>query len=112
MGKRSVEGYTIVLTADQALMSNFSGLSFFGFGHCVPYRLVPQLFLARVLVFSIEMDEEGRALIAAYSLRKGEASLLNAGFEAKQVIVTSPKNAQGDYRRHTYCWHKCGGSLR
>jgi len=94
MKKNNFEGYRIVLTADQALMTNFSGLSFFGFGHCVPYRFVPQLFLEKALGSPIETDEEGRALTATYSLRKVEASLLNAGFESKQVIVTSPKKIQ------------------
>lgn len=87
-GKR--ESYKIVLTADQALMTNFSGLNFLGFGHCVPYRLVPNLLLEKVLTPPIETDEEGRALIATYSLRKVEATLLKAGFDPKQVIVTSP----------------------
>lgn len=89
MQKRSLEGYSVVLTADQALMTDFSGLSFLGFGHCVPYRLVPRVFLEKVLSSSVKTNEEGRALSASYSLRKVEASLLGNGFETKQVIVTS-----------------------
>ena len=81
---------TIVLTADQALMTNFSGVSFFGFGHCVPYRLVPRPFLKKVLGSPLETDGGGRARTATYPLRKVEAALLNAGFERKQVIVTTP----------------------
>jgi radical SAM superfamily enzyme YgiQ (UPF0313 family) len=83
-------GRTIVLTADQALMTEFSGISFFGFGHCVPYRLVPGPFLKRVLGPPLETDDQGRARIATYPLRKVEAALLNAGFERNQVIVTTP----------------------
>jgi len=81
---------TIVLTADQALMTNFSDVSFFGFGHCVPYRLVPGPFLKKVLGSPLETDGGGRAMKATYPLRKVEAALLNAGFERKQVIVTTP----------------------
>lgn len=84
----------IVLTADQALMTSFSDLSFFGFGHCVPYRLVPQPFLEKVLGSPVETDRDGRALVATYSLRKVEASLLKAGFSPEQVFVTSPKKIQ------------------
>jgi len=113
MEKSNVEGGRIILTADQALMTNFSGLSFFGFGHCLPYRFVPQLFLEKVLGSSIETDEEGRALTATYSLRKVEASLLNAGFESKQVIVhVSKENTESDFKQHTYRRHKCSRSLR
>jgi len=81
---------TIVLTADQALMTNFSGVSFFGFGHCVPYRLVPGPFLKKALGSPLETDSGGRARTATYPLRKVEAALLNAGFERKQVVVTTP----------------------
>ena len=88
--RRVSDSRTIVLTADQALMTNFSGISFFDFGHCVPYRLVPEPFLKKVLGSPPETDGRGRARIATYPLRKVEAALLNAGFERKQVIVTTP----------------------
>jgi radical SAM superfamily enzyme YgiQ (UPF0313 family) len=71
-------------------MTNFSGVSFFGFGHCVPYRLVPEPFLKKVLGSPLETDGRGTARTATYPLRKVEAALLNAGFERKQVIVTTP----------------------
>ena len=88
--KRVSNSRTIVLTADQALMTNFSGVSFFDFGHCIPYRLVPEPFLKRVLASPVETDGQGRARTATYPLRKVEAALLNAGFERKQVIITTP----------------------
>ena len=79
--RRVSNSRTIVLTADQALMTNFSGISFFDFGHCIPYRLVPEPFLKKVLGSPLETDGQGRAKTATYPLRKVEAALLNAGFE-------------------------------
>ena len=92
---------TIVLTADQALMTNFSGVSFFDFGHCIPYRLVPEPFLKKVLASPLETDSRGRARTATYALRKVEAALLNAGFESKQVIVTTPNKIRGAITKDT-----------
>lgn len=89
-GKKISNSQTIVLTADQALMTNFSGISFFDFGHCIPYRLVPEPFLKKILAAPLETDSQGRARTATYALRKVEAALLNAGFQTKQVIVTTP----------------------
>ena len=92
---------TIVLTADQALMTEFSGISFFGFGHCVPYRLVPEPFLKRVLGPPLKTDDRGRARIATYPLRKVEAALLDAGFERNQVIVTTPNKIRRAITKNT-----------
>ena len=71
-------------------MTNFSGISFFDFGHCIPYRLVPEPFLKKILAAPLETDSKGRARTATYALRKVEAALLRAGFQSKQVIVTTP----------------------
>ncbi len=71
-------------------MTNFSGVSFFDFGHCIPYRLVPEPFLKKILAAPLETDSQGRARTATYALRKVESALLRAGFQSKQVIVTTP----------------------
>ena len=100
--RRISNSRTIVLTADQALMTNFSGISFFDFGHCIPYRLVPEPFLKRVLASPLETDGRGRARTATYPLRKVEAALLNAGFDRKQVIVTTPNKIRRAITKDTY----------
>lgn len=83
--------WSIVLTADRALMTNYSDLSFLGFGHCVPYRLLPKPLLERVLGPPIRTDRNGRASTPPYPLRKLEAALLNAGFDKDEVIITTPE---------------------
>ncbi len=46
----------IVLTADRAVFSNYSGADFLGFGLCLPYRLVPSFIEYRVLAPPIPVD--------------------------------------------------------
>lgn len=85
-----MKSWSVVLSSDRAVMTSYSGMSFLGFGHCVPYRLVPEILLRRVLGSPVRTDSEGRALRAPYPLRKIEASLLSSGFKRDEVIVTTP----------------------
>ncbi len=84
-------GYKIVLTSDRATMTDYSGCEPLGFLLCLPYRLVPWLILEKILAPPIDVDEELRAKVAPYPLRKLEASLLREGFSRKDVIVTTPE---------------------
>ena len=87
-------GYRIVLTADRATMTDYSGADILGFLLCLPYRLVPKYLLARVLAPPIEADEQGRALVAPYPLRKIEAALYASGFSPDEVAVVPPEKLE------------------
>ncbi len=79
----------IVLTADKALFTDYHGNDFFGFGLCMPYRLIPEILEYRLL--APEAPTDGlRAKYAPYALGKVEASLLVSGFSREDVVVTPP----------------------
>jgi len=79
----------IVLTADRALFTHYHGNDFFGFGLCMPYRLIPKILEYRLLAPKIPVDGL-RAKYAPYALGKVEASLLASGFSRENVVVTPP----------------------
>ena len=81
----------IILTADRALFTDFSGADFLGFGLCLPYRLVPAPVEYNILAPRMPVDESGRALCAPYALAKVEASLLTSGFKRDDVVITPPE---------------------
>ncbi len=84
-------GWRVVLTSDRATMTDYNDAPSLGFGHCVPYRLVPRPIYTRLLAPPMEVDEEGRAVFAPYPLRKLEAALLNSEFSEDDVIITTPE---------------------
>jgi len=79
----------IILTADRALFTDYHGFDFFGFGLCMPYRLIPKTVEYHILTPKIPMDGL-RAKYAPYALGKVEASLLASGFSREDVVVTPP----------------------
>ncbi len=81
----------IVLTADRALFTDFSGADPLGFGLCMPVRLVPKIVEYRILAPPAKADSNGRALYAPYALAKVEAALNAAGFSRDEVVVTPPE---------------------
>jgi len=81
----------IVLTADRAVFTDFSGAEPLGFGLCVPCRLIPWFIEYWVLAPPTPADEERRALYAPYPLCKVEAALLAAGFRRSEVVVAPPE---------------------
>ena len=84
----------IVLTTDRALFTDFSDMSFLGFGLCLPYRLVPRIVQYRFLSPKVSVDREHRAKIAPYGLSKLEAALLRSGFPRESVIITPPEHLE------------------
>jgi len=84
----------IVLTADRALFTDFSDMSFLGFGLCLPYRLVPKIIQYKFLSPKVPADREHRAKIAPYALSKLEAALLRSGFSRESVIITPPEHLE------------------
>ena len=79
----------IVLTADRALFTDYHGLDFFGFGLCLPYRLIPKTVEYRILTPKTPTNGL-RAKYAPYALGKVEASLLASGFSREDVVITPP----------------------
>jgi len=80
----------IVLTADRAVFTDYHGLDLFGFGLCMPYRLIPSFVEYFILTPKAPTESDGRAKFAPYSLCKVEASLLAAGFSRDEVKIVPP----------------------
>ena len=80
----------IVLTADRAIFTDYHANDLFGFGLCLPYRLVPELVQYRILAPKIPADGL-RAKCAPYALCKVEASLIAAGFSRRDVVIVPPR---------------------
>lgn len=74
----------VVLTADKTLMSNHHGKEFLGFGTSAPPNLLPE-WLFRYLFFPRIKSNNGFPWQAPYGLRKIEAKLIDAGFDAAVV---------------------------
>ncbi|MEN6443966.1 MAG: radical SAM protein [Methanoregula sp.] len=85
------KGYTIVLTSDRTLMSEYSGNIFFGFSASAPRGYVPDWFYFHFLCPSVPVNEEnGEVVYAPVGLRKIEAKLLESGFRRDEVIIAHP----------------------
>ncbi len=80
--------YDVVLTADRGSFTDYNGSSVLGYVACMPYRLVPRLFMDKFFTPPMKTDKEGKALFAPYALRKIEAVLVNSGFS---VAVVPPE---------------------
>ncbi len=83
----------IILTADRALFTDFSGVNTLGFGLCLPLRLIPRFVEYRILAPAVPM-EKGRAVHAPYALGKVEASLLVAGFRRDEISIVPPEHLE------------------
>ena len=79
----------IVLTADRAIFTDYHGEDFFGFGLCLPYRLVPKVVEYHLLAPKTPTNGL-RAKYAPYALGKTEASLLASGFSKDDILLTPP----------------------
>lgn len=80
--------YDVILTADRGSFTDYGGASALGYVACMPYRLVPRLFMDKFFTPKMPTDSEGKALYAPYALRKVEAILIDAGFS---VAVVPPE---------------------
>lgn len=90
------KGFKIVLTADHSLMTEFRGITIFGFITCAPTRYVPEMIYNNVFAPLVPAKENGEAVYAQYGLRKVEAALLNGSdgvkFDRDDVIVAHPNH--------------------
>ncbi|MEM2341025.1 MAG: radical SAM protein [Candidatus Bathyarchaeia archaeon] len=84
-------GYSIVLTADRTLMSEYGGAIFLGFSACVPKGLVPDSIYFRLFCPPVEANSDGTAVVAPNGTRKIEAALLDYGFRREDVVVAHPE---------------------
>ncbi len=80
----------IVLTADRAVFTDYHGADLFGFGLCMPYRLVPKFVEYLVLAPRAPTIDGVRAKFAPLGLCKTEAALLAAGFKREEVAIVPP----------------------
>jgi len=80
----------IVLTADRAVFTDYHGADLFGFGLCMPYRLVPKFVEYMVLAPRAPTVDGVRARFAPLGICKTEAALLAAGFKREEVAIVPP----------------------
>lgn len=74
--------YDIVITTDRSMMTNHHGKEFIGFMTTAPPIYIPETLWMWISVPKIKVDDYGRPIEAPYGLRKIEAKLLDAGFNA------------------------------
>ncbi len=91
---------TIILTADETMMSNYRGGMFLGFATCAPRGILPDwLFF---LAFAPPVPrKQGRAVFADLGLRTLEAALLADGFTEDEVAVVHPRDLRRMVGRET-----------
>lgn len=75
----------VVITCDWTMMSNHHGKEFLGFGTTSPAYILPEGVYQRMFYPTMPVDENGFPRQAPYGMRKVEASLLDAGFDARIV---------------------------
>jgi radical SAM superfamily enzyme YgiQ (UPF0313 family) len=82
---------SIVLTADETMMSRYRGGIFLGFATCAPQGILPDwLFF---LTFAPPVPRmNGRAVYADSGIRLIESSLLAHGFTEEEVAVVHPRD--------------------
>jgi len=74
--------YDVVITTDRTMMSNHHGKEFLGFVATGPPIGMPENLWMMICAPKIRVDDSGRPVEAPYGLRKIEAVLRDAGFNA------------------------------
>lgn len=77
--------FEIVITTDRTMMSNHHGKEFLGFVATGPPIGMPEWLWMAICAPKVKVDELGRPVEAPYGLRKIEAALQDAGFNAAVV---------------------------
>jgi radical SAM superfamily enzyme YgiQ (UPF0313 family) len=75
----------VVITCDWTMMSDHHGKEFLGFGTTTPAYIFPEAVYAKMFYPKMQCDENGYPRMAPYGMRKIEASLMDAGFDARIV---------------------------
>ena len=77
--------FEVIITTDRTMMSNHHGKEFLGFVATGPPIGMPERLWMAICAPKVKVDSLGRPVEAPYGLRKIEAALLNAGFNAAIV---------------------------
>jgi radical SAM superfamily enzyme YgiQ (UPF0313 family) len=75
----------VVMTCDWTMMSNHHGKEFLGFGTTTPAYILPEKAYQKLFFPTMPTDENGYPEQAPYGMRKVEASLIDAGVDARIV---------------------------
>ncbi len=92
---------TIILTADETMMSTYRGGMFLGFSTCAPQGILPDWLFFYAFAPPVKR-EKGRAVYSDLGLRTLEASFIRDGFSEEEVAVVHPldfKKMIGDETR-------------
>lgn len=79
----------VVLTTDRTLMSEYNNIVFLGFAACAP-KFIPGWLYTKIFCPPAE-EENGFVKYGHCGQRKIEASLLNNGFNEKDIAVVRPE---------------------
>ena len=82
---------TIILTADETMMSRYRGGMFLGFSTCSPKGILPDWLYFAAFAPPVQRSN-GRAVTADFGLRIVEASLHKAGFSEEEVAIVHPRD--------------------
>ena len=94
MARNNNGGYSIVLTADRTLMSEYGGGVFLGFSACVPKGLISDRLYFSLFCPSVDVNEDGSPIVAPCGTRKIEAALIDYGFDEEDVFVAHPDHLE------------------
>lgn len=82
---------SIVITADETMMSEYRGSMFLGFSTCSPRGILPDWLFFMSFAPPVPR-KNGRAVYSDFGLRMVEASLLQSGFSEDEVAVVHPRD--------------------
>jgi len=82
---------TIILTADETMMSRYRGGMFLGFSTCSPKGIMPDWLYFAAFAPPVPRTN-GRAVYADFGLRILEASLLEDSFDRAEVAIVHPRD--------------------
>jgi radical SAM superfamily enzyme YgiQ (UPF0313 family) len=82
---------TIILTADETMMSRYRGGMFLGFSTCSPKGILPDWLYFAAFAPPVQRSN-GRAVTADFGLRIVESSLHKAGFSEEEVAIVHPRD--------------------
>jgi radical SAM superfamily enzyme YgiQ (UPF0313 family) len=85
---------SIILTADETMMSRYRGGMFLGFSTCSPRGIMPDWLYFAAFTPPVPR-KDGIAVYSDYGLRILEASLIEDGFGAEEVAIVHPKDLNG-----------------
>ena len=77
--------YDFILTTDRTMMTDHHGKEFLGFLATGPAYFLPESLWYHICCPKPKVDDEGKPVVAPYGLRKIEAALIDAGFNATVI---------------------------